>query len=136
MRSRINYLILLGFVLVFSAIVNTTLSACEINFKVIENSKEKYKVGDQIVALVQVHLTHRHCHLSLDDTKFTGNGIQILGGTKWQENSSGVWERKLKLKVTNTNNGKISVKAVRECNKEGGIGFLNLNTEISNQKKK
>lgn len=111
-------------------LVSNNAFSCEIDLKVDEKSKkETYKVGDVIVIKVKVTLTHRVCTLTIDKTKFDTKGLKIEGATDWKETSNGVYERKLKVKVTGTKNGKLSLSAVRTCDKTGGYGTLSLESE-------
>lgn len=100
--------------------------ACEIHAKVIEGSKSKYKVGDEIVVKVTVVYTHRNCTDGIDKTKFNPVGMKILGAGKWSEVSTGLFERKLKVKITDAIKNQAVMNIVRTCNKEGGSGKLTL----------
>ncbi len=102
-------------------------NACDITFEV-ENQKETYEVGDIIIVKVIVTLTHRACPVALEKTKFTMKGLKVLAATKWKQTSTMVWERKLKMKVTGTSDGKLVLNAIRECDKDGGFGSLTLNS--------
>jgi hypothetical protein len=101
-------------------------SACEIEFKVVGEEKKVYQAGDEIVVEVEVHYTHRRCPESIKATKFTYDGFEVLGATKWTEVKFNVWKRKVKLKVVGTKNGKLLLSAERTCNKEGGSGSISF----------
>ena len=104
-------------------------AACEIDVTVVSGEKEKYSVGDELVIKVKVTLTHRVCTSDIKQTKFDVKGIKILSATDWKELSPGVYERKLKVKVTGTKSGKLKFSATRTCDKTGGFGTINLIAE-------
>ncbi len=104
-------------------------AACDIHINTVGEKKQKYSSGDEVIVKVEVVLTHKNCPESLDKTKFLLDGIKVLGQTKWVEKGTGIWERKLKLQVTNSPSGKASLKAERKCDKEGGKGVLNFVTD-------
>lgn len=120
-------LALITFVLVLFGAVNSF--ACSISMKVIDNSKDKYEIGDIVTVKTTVKTTHRSCPEDINKTKFNPKGVEILNATKWSEVSGGVWERKLKVKVTGTTKGKVTLSAVRSCNKDGGVGSITLEAE-------
>ncbi len=104
--------------------------ACEIDFAVSEKSVKKvYSVGDELIVNVQVILTHRNCHVDISDTEFECDGLKIKQATKWKEVKPGVWTRKLKIEVTGSKSGELSISGTRTCNKEGGYGILELKGE-------
>ena len=117
------------FIVVLFTIGITRVSACEITLEIIENKKEIYSIGDTLVVKVNVIFTHRICPEGIKNTKFQLSGIKVIGAKEWVENSPGVYERELKLLITGTNTGKVSISAVRKCEKEGGIGSLTLKAE-------
>ncbi|HBS88168.1 MAG: hypothetical protein A2W91_05165 [Bacteroidetes bacterium GWF2_38_335] len=104
----------------------TNLFACEFEFELVSEKKEIYKVGDEIIVHVKVTFTHRVCPLAIADTKFKTKGLKVVGTKDWEEVSSGVYVRKLKLEVTGTKDGKIQLIGSRTCDKEGGFGSLTL----------
>jgi hypothetical protein len=71
-------------------------------------------------------LTHRNCDITLEDTKYDYRGFQVAGATQWKEVSTGVYERKFKLKVTAADKGKATFSAIRTCRKEGGSGTFQV----------
>jgi hypothetical protein len=101
-------------------------NACDITFKVVDNKKDKYEINDVVVVKVTVTLTHRNCSEDIDKTKFVPQGLEIVSATKWSETTNGVYERKLKLKVTGSKKGLSTISASRSCSKEGGYGILKL----------
>ena len=119
--------LLLSILFLFLGIGNAI--PCEIDFAVEGDKKEKYSEGDVVVVKVKVTFTHRVCTQSIKKTKFKQNGVKILGATDWKETSTGIWERKLKVKITEAKNGKVSISGTRTCDKTGGYGILNLEVE-------
>ncbi len=103
--------------------------ACEIEFEVLKGKKEVYSVGDTIIVKVQVKLTHRSCPVKLKKTKFKLNGMKVLKATRWKQLSSMVYVRKLQITITGTKGNKVSINAIRECEKDGGFGSLKLETK-------
>lgn len=100
--------------------------SCEIDLSVVGDNKVSYKAGEELVIKVTVLLTHRNCPEGIDKTKFEGKNLEILGGTKWVEKSSGTYERKLKVRIKDDNNNKAILNASRTCDKEGGFGSISL----------
>lgn len=103
-----------------------TANACEIEFEITKGKKESYQVGDTLIVLVKVALTHRACPVALEKTKFQLKGLKVIKSTKWKQISANKWNRKLMIVVTNTKGGKLSLAAIRECDKDGGFGTLKL----------
>ncbi len=104
--------------------------ACEFEFKVDEKSKKDlYATGDEVVIHVKCTFTHRVCNVAIKDTKFDTEGFKILGATDWKETKPGVWERKMKLKVSEPKKGKSTLSATRKCDKEGGFGTISVNVK-------
>ncbi|MEA3495978.1 MAG: hypothetical protein U9R42_08080 [Bacteroidota bacterium] len=99
-------------------------NACEIEIEIVQGEKEIYKVGDIIVVKVIVTLTHRSCPISIKKTKFEMNGLKVVGATDWKQNSTMVFERKLKIEVLKTKDNKMQLSAIRTCDKDGGFGSL------------
>lgn len=103
-----------------------SLSACEISFKVISNSKAKYKAGEEFVAKLTVVLNHRNCNVDIGATELIPDGLQVVSATKWSEASDGSFERKLKIKVNGNKSNKPTLKAIRKCKKDGGQATLKI----------
>ena len=101
-------------------------SACEIEIEVTKGKKENYQVGDTLVLLVKVALTHRSCPVKMKETKFKMKGLKVIKSTAWKQKSSNDWERKLMVVVKETKNGKLNLSAIRECEKDGGFGSIKL----------
>lgn len=104
----------------------TSLMACEITFEVQGDKKDNFSKNEVIVVKVKVVYTHRICTEGIEATKFGGKGTQILRATKWVETSTGVWERKLQVKITGADSGELRISAKRTCDKEGGYGEINF----------
>ncbi len=111
-------------IFVFSGI--TRAEACEIELAIVDNSKSQYSTGDEIIIKVEVKLTHRVCSEGIENTKFSSEGLKILGATKWTETIPGTFERKLKVVVTSNVSGAATLKASRSCDKDGGIGVIRI----------
>ena len=114
------------FMTILFTIGTVRLTACEISFEVIKNKKEKNDIGDIIVVKVTVIFTHRICPEGIKKTEFQTSGLKVIGTKEWVEIKMGVYERELKIKVTGTKKGKVTISAVRKCEKEGGFGALEL----------
>lgn len=116
--------LLLSFILVFLFSVQS--EACEMKFEVSGTKKELYKTGDEVIIKATVTFSHRVCQTAIQETKFNTDGLKILSATDWKEITPGTWERKLKIKVTGNKTGKLTLEAVRTCNKQGGFGSITL----------
>lgn len=116
-------------VLAMFLITSISALACEISFEVMDGKKATYSTNDEVVAKVKVVLTHRSCPEGINKTELKPNNLEILTATKWTEKTPGTWERKVKMKITNTKSGKASLNAVRKCDKDGGSGTLTLVTK-------
>jgi hypothetical protein len=101
-------------------------SACEVAIKIKGGQKPSYQVGDEIVFEVTVFLTHHDCPEGIQSTKFTGEGLELLGATKWKEVATGTYVRLIKAKVTPAKDGVGALHARRKCDKEGGYGVITL----------
>lgn len=104
----------------------TEARACDIELAIVDNIQSKYKLGDELVIKVTVHLTHRNCPEGIESTRFTSDGLKILGATKWTEGTTGVFERKLKVRIDESMNGEAVLNVVRKCDKDGGRGSIML----------
>lgn len=102
------------------------VKACEIEFSIQGEKKEGFMVGDEIIVKVDVIFTHRVCPEGIESTKFRYKGIKVLGATKWKEIANGKYERKLKLKVLESEEKEMVLEAIRKCDKEGGYGKISL----------
>ncbi len=123
--QKIKLFVLLGFLFVGVA----AASACEITLKVVDNEEESYEVGDEIVVEVHLQFTHRNCPVSVKETKFQYQGVKITGATDWKRISDMEYTRKLKVKIIEVNSNKkkkTQIVAIRSCEKEGGMGSLEI----------
>lgn len=114
------------FIIIIISLSSYQSRACEILIEVTKNKKEVYNIGDTLIIKVTVILTHRICPEGIKNTKFQSSGIKVIGAKEWNEIQMGVYERELKITVTGTESGKISITAVRKCEKEGGHATLEL----------
>lgn len=119
--------IILG--IIFFGLSTSSASACEIDFNVVGDKKDKYEKNEELIIKVTVFYTHRNCPEGIDATKFKTNGIKVVQATKWKEITSGTWERKLKVKIIDTSKGEVTINATRTCDKEGGFGVMKLKTK-------
>ena len=100
------------------------LIACEISFKLPDEEVKVYNVDDILVVEVELVFTHRICPIALKDTKFTYEGVKILGATPWKEVSPMKYTRKLKIQITENKKNMSKISAIRSCDKEGGFGSI------------
>ena len=114
-----------GIILVLLLSIVSTM-ACEIKFATESTSKEVYNVGEVIIMKMTLTLTHRNCPEGLESTKYSYPGFKVLGATQWKEVNPGVYERKFKLEVEKSENGKSTFSAIRSCHKEGGSGSFSV----------
>jgi hypothetical protein len=125
MKARITRLLAAIIVLTLT-LFSQSLMACDFTFKIEGDVKTEYSSGDVVIVLVSLHLTHRVCPESIDETKFDFSGLKVLGATKWTETTNGVYERKFKLEVATGEKTKTSILATRTCDKDGGSGTFKL----------
>ena len=102
--------------------------ACDIGITVYGDQKEDYQSGDEVILKVSIFLPHKNCDVLIDDTKFMTEGLTVIGATKWSLNSSGLYERLVKVKINNNENNKSILHVQRVCEKEGGYGAFTLLT--------
>ena len=132
MRIKWILILIIGGFLV--SLTPNTANACEIDFEITKSKKDIYQVGDTLVVLVKVVLTHRSCPIAMQKTTFKMNGFKVLKSTKWKQIAAMDWERKLMMVVTETKGkgkgkgkgNQLNITAIRECDKDGGFGSLKL----------
>ncbi|MBU0489979.1 MAG: hypothetical protein KKA07_12065 [Bacteroidetes bacterium] len=100
--------------------------SCEFSFEITKGKKEKYKVGDEIVVVVTLKLTHAVCSKTLKEVKFNSDGLKVTGAMEWVEASTGIWTRKLKIQIIGNAKGEPVLTVTRICEKDGGSGKLEL----------
>lgn len=115
---------------VFLAGILSVSHACEVKFNISGEKKEVYKAGEDLIVEVTVVYTHRVCEIELSETKFTYEGIKILGATPWKEKSPGTYTRQIKLQVLKDEKKEASLTLIRKCQKEGGMGTLTFKKEL------
>ena len=114
-------------ILLLLLVAGVTTDACDITFKVNEKyQKEAFIAGEEIVLEQKIVLTHRGCHVEINDTKTTARGCEIEGATKWVETTPGTFERKLKVKVLSGKESEMNISCTRSCDKDGGSGKIVL----------
>jgi hypothetical protein len=119
---------------IFSVLLLVTLFtsvgfACDIKFVVIGDKQATYKAGNEVIVETTVKYTHRVCELELSDTKFTAEGMKILGATPWKETAPGTYTRQIKLQILSDSAKQGVLNVVRSCKKEGGFGSFTLPKE-------
>ncbi len=122
MKTKWILMILLG--VFFLTYAPNTANACEIEFEITKGKKESYNVGDTIVVVVKVALTHRSCPVKMKATKFKLKGLKVIKSTHWKQLSANDWERKLMIVVTESKGKNLNLTVIRECEKDGGFGTL------------
>ena len=127
MRTKWILILIMGIFLV--PLTPDKATACEIEFEITKGKKEAYQVGDTLVILVKVVLTHRSCPVALKKTKFKTKGLKVIKSTPWKQLAVMDWERKLMVVVIETDAGSLNLTAIRECDKDGGFGSLKLKIE-------
>ena len=98
--------------------------ACEIDFEILENKKEQYQKGDVIIVKISVVFNHRRCPEGIKATKFSYEGLKVLGATKWVEPKANTYERKFKIEILDDSKESLIFSAIRTCDKEGGKGSI------------
>lgn len=121
--KTLNILIGTLFMIIFTSV---SALACDIDFEIMNGKKTSYTKNDEVVAKIRVIFTHRSCPEGINTTELKPKGLEITSATKWTEKSPGTWERKVKLKITDTKGGKATLNAVRVCDKDGGNATLTL----------
>jgi len=124
MKTKWILVLILG--VFFLSLKPVETKACEIEVEIVKGEKEVYNVGDTIIVLVKVSLTHRSCPVAMKKTKFKLNGMKVIKATGWKQLSSMDYERKLKIVVTGAKGGKAAINVVRECEKDGGFGSMKI----------
>lgn len=107
---------------VFIMIMSQSLYACDISIKVHGDAKEAYAAGEEVIFKIDVHLTHRICPYGIEATKFSGDGIELLGATPWKKVSEYDFVRLVKARVKDDAESKAVLNAVRSCEKGGAAG--------------
>ncbi|HRQ31136.1 MAG TPA: hypothetical protein PLU49_13730 [Saprospiraceae bacterium] len=111
---------------VLATTVSFQSKACDFIFKVQGEVKEVYKVGDEIIVVVTMKLSHRVCNETLNEVKFNFSGLKVAGATKWTETNPNEYERKFKLVVEPDAKGNCNMSALRSCDKDGGSGTISF----------
>lgn len=100
--------------------------ACELKFNISGEKKEVYKVGEEVIVEVEIVYTHRTCEIQLSDTKFTYEGMKILGATAWKEKAPNTFSRQIKISLPDDSLPEAKLNIVRKCSKEGAIGSFKI----------
>lgn len=107
------------FLLFVFGMIAVRVIACEPMITIDGKEKSKYKTNEELILKVQITFTHRNCTVDIKNTKFEQEGVKILSATDWKEIEPGVWERKLKVKVTAEKGQTAKITVVRGCSKGG-----------------
>lgn len=100
--------------------------ACELKFNISGGQKETYKSGEEVIIEITITYTHRKCEIELSDTKFTYEGIKILGATPWKEKAPATFSRQIKVLVLEDTLKEGVLSIGRKCSKEGVFGSIKL----------
>jgi len=100
--------------------------ACELRFNISGERKAGYKAGEELIVEITVVYTHRKCEIELSDTKFTYEGIKILGATPWKEKVPATYVRQVKILMLDDALEEGILSVGRKCSKEGAFGSIKL----------
>lgn len=105
-----KYMIMVFFALVVFA---APLAACHIEFEPAEISVNK---GETFIVTVVLELEHRRCELTLEDTQYEVNGLEIVKKGEWESEDHFTHRQEITLKLT-AEKGTLAV--LRECTRKG-----------------
>jgi hypothetical protein len=100
--------------------------ACDLKFGVSGEQKAVYKAGEELIIEVTIVYTHRTCEIQLSDTKFTYEGMKILGATAWKEKAPNTFSRQIKISLLADALPEAKLNIVRKCSKDGAIGTFKI----------
>jgi hypothetical protein len=96
-------------------LLSLTASACSFQFSYASIQAPIGTVGE---VGIQVRKTHNNCVLhSMDEYTIEGTGIQILGETAWEDKGGGLYEKWIRVSLSELGDG--SLKISKTCTKEG-----------------
>jgi hypothetical protein len=75
--------------------------------------------GSEVIFKVEVRLNHRNCSHPLEETQFSGEGLELIAATPWKENASTVWVRWVKARITAESSCTAVLHVRRVCHKGG-----------------
>ncbi len=114
-------------IFLFIHLLNPIVSqACELKFAISGERKESYKPGEELIVEVTIVYTHRTCEIQLSDTKFTYEGMKILGATSWKEKAPNAFSRQIKISLLADLLPEAKLNIVRKCSKDGVIGTFKV----------
>lgn len=116
-------------IIVFTLINIVIVEACKIEYTIIDKKETLYKVNDELIIEIKIVLTHRVCPVSLKETKFKYQGIEIVGATAWKQISAMEYTRKIKIKIVEDKKNRCQITASRTCDHEGGLGTIIIQRE-------
>lgn len=111
--------------LIFSLSAFVSVNACDFSFKVADN-KTSCKPGNVIEVTVELTLVHRSCVVAPSQTKFKTDGVKVLNASAWKQTGAAKYERTVKMEVLKDDKNKITLMALRSCDKGGGSGTFTL----------
>ncbi len=124
-----KFLVASALVIGLMLFASTNLSACGFTFDVVENKKEQYSSGDNLVVSIMIRNTCRGCSTNINSTIFEFSGLKNLNATPWRELTNGVFERRFTLEVEKKGKSKYSFDAVRLCPKGDKSGAIQLSVK-------
>lgn len=122
-QKRFIYLLLF---VAFFLLQHTISQACELKFSVSGEQKGSYKSGDELIVEVTVVYTHRTCEIQLSDTKFTYEGMKIIGATAWKEKAPNTFSRQIKISLLADALPEAKLSVTRKCSKDGALGTFKI----------
>ncbi len=94
--------------------------ACQISIDFHEDSNTtSLTQGREVIFKVEVRLNHRNCPHPLEETQFSGEGLELIAATPWKENASDVWVRLVKARITAESSSNAALYVRRVCHKGG-----------------
>jgi len=101
------------FALVIMVLVAGPLWSCFIEF---DPESVTVKQGEEFTVILVIEHEHRRCELTLDDTGYEAEGLEIIKKGEWESKDRFLHRQVLTLKLTAAE-GKLRV--VRECTRKG-----------------
>jgi len=86
------------FILLTNTYLQATTKECNISI-IVQNEKEKYKIGDTITVLIKVELEGEICDDAGEATKVFCKGLKILEQSDWKKISESTVGQKVTLSV-------------------------------------
>lgn len=119
-------IMIISFSLLCTVLQPIVSQACELKFAISGEQKESYKAGEELIIEVTIVYTHRTCEIQLSDTKFTYEGMKILGATAWKEKAPNTFSRQIKISLLADALPEARLNIVRKCSKDGVVGTFKI----------